>query len=103
MVETWHVDVASRSQFVAASSIALLLDASSEAEPAARMLAFLNEVAPVDYFSLVEYVHDGRDGLAAPELVEGHAGADVPNVTAECFAHYRRHFWREDRATHIAQ
>lgn len=103
MVETWHIDSASRSQSVAASSIALLLDASSEAEPAGRMLAFLNEVAPVDYFSLVEYVPDSRCGLATPELLEGHSGADSPNVTAECFAHYRRHFWREDRATHIAQ
>ncbi|HZH07656.1 MAG TPA: LuxR family transcriptional regulator, partial [Lautropia sp.] len=103
MVETWHVDAASRSHSVAASSIALLLDASTEAEPAARMLAFLNEVAPVDYFSLVEYVQDRHEGLAAPELLEGHAGASSPNVTAECFAHYRRHFWREDRATHIAQ
>jgi len=104
MVETWHIDVAPRTQAVAASSIALLLEASNEAEPAARMLAFLNEVAPVDYFSLVEYVPGSRDGLAAPELVEGHSGRkNAPNVTAECFAHYRRHFWREDRATHIAQ
>ena len=89
MVETWHIDSASRSQAVAASSIAFLLDAPFDAEPAGRMLAFLNDVVPVDYLSLVEYVPDGRSGLATPELVEGHACADVyPDAADVVAAHF---------------
>ncbi len=103
MVETWHIEAASGSHAVAASSVALLLEASSHAEPAGRMLAFLSHIAPVDYLSLVEYVDDRSQALAAPELREGHAVGQDSNVTAECFAHYRQHFWREDRATLIAQ
>ena len=103
MVETWHVDSASGARSLAADSVALLLDAQGAAEPAGRMLAFLNTVAPVDYLALVEYVPGLNNGAATPELVEGHAAPQLRNVTAECFTHYRKHFWREDEATRIAQ
>jgi DNA-binding CsgD family transcriptional regulator len=102
MLETWHIDAASSSQALPASSVALLLEAPHNAEPAAKMLDFLNAMVPVDYLSLVEYVSQG--GVAAPALVEGHAGdRQRSQVTADCFALYRKHFWREDQGTQIAQ
>lgn len=103
MLKTWHIDAASPAQSLRADCVALLLDAPHDAQPAAKMLAFLNGVVQVDYLSLVEYVHSNASGPAAPELVEGHASERVQNVTAECFVHYRRFFWREDQATRIAQ
>jgi DNA-binding CsgD family transcriptional regulator len=103
MLETWHIEAASGAQPVPAKSVGLLLEAGCDAEPGSRMLAFLDQVVPVGYLSLVEYVTPTRRGVAVPQLVEGHAASNVPNVTAACFAHYRQHFWREDRATHIAQ
>lgn len=103
MVETWHVEAASAAQALSASAVALLLDAPQEREPARQLLEFLNGVVPVDYLSLVEFVPD-RDGhTAPPELVEGHARPGVANVTSDCFGHYRRHFWRADQGTRIAE
>ncbi len=66
------------------------------------MLRFLNRIAPVDYLSLVEYLPDRSERIAAPELVEGHAAPGVANVTRDCFVHYRRCFWRQDLGTRIA-
>jgi len=102
MLETWHIDIAPSSQALPASAVALLLEAPHDAEPAAKMLDFLNAMMPVNYLSLVEYVSHG--GVAAPMLVEGHAGnRQLSQVTADCFAIYRKHFWREDHGTQIAQ
>lgn len=102
MLETWHIDVAPSSQALPASSVSLLLEAPHNAEPAAKMLDFLNVMMPVHYLSLVEYVNQG--GVAAPALVEGHASnRQLSQVTADCFSRYRKHFWREDQGTQIAQ
>lgn len=103
MLETWHVADASSSQALAASAVALLLEAPGQRDPGAKMLGFLNALTPVDYLSLVEYVPVSRGGAAAPAFFEGHSAAPYRNVTSECFAHYRQHFWREDQATRIAQ
>ena len=101
-METWHLDPRPAPQPIAADSVALLLQAPQEEAPAAALLAFLNRIAPVDYLSLVEYLPQPRDALAAPELVEGHARPGLANVTPECFRHYRRWFWREDEGTRLA-
>lgn len=101
-METWHLDPAPAPQLLAADSVALLLQASQDEAPAATLLAFLNRLAPVDYLSLVEYLPRRREALPAPELVEGHSRPGLANVTADCFDHYRRWFWREDEGTRLA-
>lgn len=106
MPQTWFVESPPSGHTLAASSVAMLLEASHDAAPAAKMLAFINQLAPVAYISLVEYTGEsGGDALgAAPKLIEGHArGPQARNVTAECFAIYRRRYWRSDQATRIAQ
>jgi DNA-binding CsgD family transcriptional regulator len=102
MLETWHIDAVPRSHTLSASAVALLLEAAHDAAPAARILDFLNVMVPVDYLSLVQYTHQG--GMVAPTLVEGHASQHaLSQVTVDCFSIYRRHFWREDQGTQIAQ
>jgi DNA-binding CsgD family transcriptional regulator len=109
MPQTWFVDAPPHGHALAARSVGLLLDAAHASAPAAKLLAFINQVAPVEYISLVAYGGDEADGGAddfgaAPTLVEGHArGPHARDVTAECFAIYRRQYWRSDQATRIAQ
>jgi DNA-binding CsgD family transcriptional regulator len=109
MPQTWFVDAPPDGHALAARSVGLLLEAAHDAAPAAKLLAFINQMAPVEYISLVAYGGqndaDDRDGLGtAPTLIEGHARRPhARDVTAECFAIYRRHYWRSDQATHIAQ
>lgn len=106
MPQTWLVETPPPGHALPANSVALLLDASHNAAPAAKLLSFINQLAPVEYISLVEYADTScADALGgAPTLVEGHArGPHGRDVTAECFAIYRRHFWRSDQATRIAQ
>jgi DNA-binding CsgD family transcriptional regulator len=101
-METWHLGPTPAPQALAADAVGLLLQAPQEGAPAATLLAFLNRLAPVDYLSLVEYLPQRCDPLAAPELVEGHARPGLANVTPDCFQHYRRWFWREDEGTRLA-
>lgn len=102
MPQTWFVQDPPSGHAIAAPSVGLLLQAASEAAPAAKLLAFINELAPVEYLSLVEYGDDAAD--EPPTLREGHArGAHARDVTAECFAIYRRRYWRSDQATGIAR
>jgi DNA-binding CsgD family transcriptional regulator len=102
-MQTWHVQPQPGTGSVAMSAAALLLQAPGSPQPAAKLLAFVDAIARVDFLSLVEYVPRSRQGLATPELVEGHAAPGIPNVTPECFAMYRERFWREDEATRLAQ
>lgn len=100
MPQTWFVNTPPPGHALPASAVATLLDAPYDDAPAGKMLAFINQVAPVEYLSLVAY---GNTPAEAPELVEGHAhGAHARNVTAECFAIYRRQYWRSDQTTQIA-
>lgn len=100
MPQTWFVNTPPQGHALPASAVATLLDAPHDEAPAAKMLAFINQVAPVEYLSLVAYAGTPAQ---APELVEGHAhGAHGRDVTAECFAIYRRSYWRSDQATQIA-
>lgn len=105
MPQTWFVDSPPQGHALPASAVATLLDAPHDAAPAAKMLAFINQVVPVEYLSLVAYggAAEACDGAVVPELVEGHAHSPHGrNVTAECFAIYRRRYWRSDQATQIA-
>lgn len=101
MPRTWLVETPSRQQLLPPSAVAALLDAPQAAQPAGRMLQCLNEVAAVDYLSLVAYGAPQQGD--APSLVEGHASrSETRDVTAECFAIYRQRYWRSDEATAIA-
>ncbi|MGV3570666.1 MAG: helix-turn-helix transcriptional regulator [Ramlibacter sp.] len=102
-MQTWNVHPQPGAGSVDLASVDLLLQAPGARQPAAKLLAFVDAIAPVDYLSLVEYVPSRRDGLAAPELVEGHAAPGIENVTPDCFALYRERFWRQDEATRLAQ
>ncbi|HEY8359878.1 MAG TPA: LuxR family transcriptional regulator, partial [Ramlibacter sp.] len=102
-MQTWHMESHPGTGSVDLASVALLLQAPGAAQPAAKLLAFVDAIAPVDYLSLVEYVPSRRDGMATPELVEGHAAPGIANVTPACFALYRERFWRQDEATRLAQ
>ena len=103
MPQTWFVESPPRGHAIDAASVAMLLDAPHDAAPAAQMLTFLNQIAPVEYLSLVKYTASDTQHTA-PTLIEGHAhGLHARDVTAECFAIYRRNYWRSDQATQIAQ
>ncbi|MBX9612361.1 MAG: helix-turn-helix transcriptional regulator [Burkholderiales bacterium] len=105
MPQTWTVSSPPAGHSLPASAVSMLLAAPHDAAPAARMLAFLNAVAPVAYLSLVEYTADTQPGTrhaVVPRLAEGHARRpNGRNVTAECFAIYRRQYYQRDEATRI--
>lgn len=99
---TWQVSDAAlgrpSSAVLDLRAVSLLLDAPRDAAPARAMLHFLNALLPVEFISLVSH------GDEAPAQIEGHAfHAATPNVTRDCFAQYRRHFYRFDDATRIAR
>jgi DNA-binding CsgD family transcriptional regulator len=101
-MQTWQLESTPAPHPVAADAVALLFRGAPDATPAESMLAFLNRLVAVDYLSLVEYVPNRREGARAPELAEGRARPGVTNVTPDCFAHYRRYFWRHDEGTRVA-
>jgi len=96
MPSTWFLDTPPAGQLLDAGAVAHLLDAGSEQAPALDMLDFINQVVPVEYISLVEYI----DGV--PSQVEGHAAGRHHNITAECFALYKKRFRRADDITRLA-
>jgi len=102
-MQTWHVDALPATGSLSLCAVSLLLEATSAPEPAAKLLEFLEHVAPVDYLTHVEYVEQRGKGLAAPELLEGHSAPDIPNISRQCFAIYRERFWRRDECTQVAQ
>jgi DNA-binding CsgD family transcriptional regulator len=98
MQAMWRVPAPASPQTLDLRAVSLLLDVPRDLAPARAMLHFLNALLPVEFISLVR--HDPQ----APTQIEGHAhGAGVPNVTRDCFAQYRRHFYGFDEATRIAQ
>jgi DNA-binding CsgD family transcriptional regulator len=101
-MQTWQVAPGGEAS-LAVSAVACLLEVPASAQPAAKLLAFVDSIVPVDHLSLVEYVSQAREGLSAPELVEGVSAPDIANVTPACFALYRERFWRQDEATRLAQ
>lgn len=101
-MQTWQLEPTPAPEPLAADAVSLLFRSPPEATPAESMLAFISRLSHVDYLSLVEYVPNRRDGVAAPELAEGHARPGVANVTPDCFEHYRRFFWRQDDGTRVA-
>ncbi|KPU96860.1 hypothetical protein APR50_03045 [Variovorax paradoxus] len=98
MQAMWRVPALASQQSLDLRAVSLLLDVPRDLAPARAMLHFLNALLPVEYISLVQHAPD------APVQIEGHShGAGVRNVTRDCFAQYRRHFYGFDDATGIAQ
>ncbi|SCX73845.1 helix-turn-helix transcriptional regulator [Variovorax sp. EL159] len=97
MQAMWRVPAVASQQVLDLQAVSLLLDVPRDVAPARAMLHFLNALLPVAYISLVRHAPE------APMQLEGHAyGCGVRNVTHDCFAQYRRHFYSFDDATHIA-
>lgn len=97
MPATWTLDVTPAGHQLSGGAASALLDIASGPPSAARLLAFVNQVVPVQYLSLVAFGGD------APELVEGcDSQPSERNVVAECFAIYRRSYFRSDAVTRLA-
>ena len=88
---------------IAADAVSALFGAVHDTTTAQRMLGFFGRLVQVDYLSLVEYQPESQRGGFVPELKESHARQGVPNITPDCFALYRQHFWRHDEGTRVAE
>lgn len=98
MHSTWTVQAPPPGHGIDAAAVDALLDVPTSVSPARGMLAFINSLVGIDYLSLVEY--SGR----VPSQVDGCSQrAHLPNITGECFAHYKRHFSHLDEVTRLAQ
>jgi len=98
MPSTWTLDVPPAGHTLSSQAVSALLDVSSSPLSAPRLLAFINQVVPVEYLSLVEFQSE------VPELVDGcDSHPSHRNVVAECFAIYRRHYFRSDAVTALAR
>ena len=103
-MQTWQLDASAMDGKLSLSSAALLIESACSVNPATRWLQFINDVAPVDYLSVVEYVpQKSQGGAVAPELVQGLASDGIPNLLPEFFAIYRERFWWADEATRLAR
>lgn len=103
-MQTWQLDASAMDGKLSLSSAALLIESACSANPATRWLQFINDVAPVDYLSVVEYIpQKSQGGEVAPELVQGLASEGIPNLLPEFFALYRERFWWADEATRLAR
>ncbi len=97
MPATWTFDQPARGHSLPASAVAGLLDVASAPQSAERLLRAIQPVVPVEYLSLVAFRRD------TPELIEGcSAHTQDRNVVAECFAIYRRSYFRSDAVMGMA-
>lgn len=100
MPAIWSLDALAPGQALSPTAVSALLDCASAPPSAARLLSAIDAVVPVEYLSLVNFRRD------TPELVEGssrhpHEGHGR-DVVAECFAIYRRSYWRADSVMRLA-
>ncbi|WP_382323645.1 helix-turn-helix transcriptional regulator [Hydrogenophaga sp. UC242_50] len=97
MRSTWNVLTPPPGHHVDAAAMNLLLDVPTSTAPGRGLLNFINAHVEVDYLSLVEY------SGAVPSQVDGCTHGDhLPNITAECFACYKRQYSQLDEVTHLA-
>lgn len=98
MHSTWTVHATPPGHGIDAAAFEALLDVPTSESPASGMLDFVNAFAKIDYLSLVEYTG------SVPSQIDGCSHRDTrPNITAECFAHYKRHFSHLDEVTRLAE
>lgn len=97
MPAIWSLDTPASGPALSPATVSALLDCATAPPSAARLLRAIDAVVPVEYLSLVDFRHD------TPELVEGSAcHAHDRDVVAECFAIYRRSYWRSDAVVRLA-
>jgi len=100
MPAIWSLDAPAPGQALSPAAVSALLDCASVAPSAAGLLRAVQAVVPVEYLSLVQFCRD------TPELVEGSSrpapAAQGRDVVAECFAIYRRSYWRSDALVRLA-
>ncbi len=98
MHSTWTVHTPPPGHGIDAAAFDALLDVPANVAPARGMLAFVNTFVDIDYLSLVEYKGN------VPSQIDGCSHrATLPNITGECFAHYKRHFSHLDEVTRLAE
>ncbi|MBL0919554.1 MAG: LuxR family transcriptional regulator [Hydrogenophaga sp.] len=100
MPAIWSLDAPAPGQALNPAAVSALIDCASAPPSAARLLRAIDAVVPVEYLSLVHFQRD------TPELVEGSSrlahGPSGRDVVAECFAIYRRSYWRSDSVMRLA-
>lgn len=98
MHSTWTVHAPPPGHGIDAAAFDALLDVPATVAPARGMLEFINTFVGIDYLSLVEYTGN------VPTQIDGCSHrATLPNITGECFAHYKRHFSHLDEVTRLAE
>src|SRR5690606_41888017 len=98
MPATWTFDASAGAHLFPAAAVAGLLDVASAPLSAERLLRAIEPMVPVEHLSLVTFRHH------KPELIEGFsAHTRDRNVVAECFAIYRRSYFRSDAVMCLAE
>ncbi len=97
MPAIWSLDTPAPGPALSPAAVSALIDCASAPPSAARLLSAIHAVVPVEYLSLVNLQRD------TPELIEGSSRhTHERDVVAECFAIYRRSYWRSDAVMRLA-
>ncbi len=97
MPSTWTVRTPPPGHQVDAGALDALLDVPTSQAPGRGLLSFINAHVQVDYLSLVEYAD------VVPSQVDGCTHRpNLPNITAQCFARYKRQYSQFDEVTRLA-
>ncbi|MGE0099881.1 MAG: LuxR C-terminal-related transcriptional regulator [Hydrogenophaga sp.] len=97
MPSNWTLDAPSAGHLVSSAVVHGLLEVAGAPLSAARLLRAIQSVVPVQYLSLVAFRRD------TPELIEGSShDTHGRDVVAECFAIYRRCYFRSDSVMRLA-
>jgi DNA-binding CsgD family transcriptional regulator len=97
MPAIWSLDAPGPGPALNPAAVSALIDCAGAPPSAARLLRAIQAVVPVEYLSLVSLQRD------TPELIEGSSRhTHERDVVAECFAIYRRSYWRSDALMRLA-
>ncbi|MFN3496117.1 MAG: LuxR C-terminal-related transcriptional regulator [Hydrogenophaga sp.] len=97
MPATWTFDAPHGGQPLPAAAVAGLLEVASAPLSGERLLRAIEPVVPGEHLSLVAFRRH------TPELIEGFSSHTRDrNVVAECFAIYRRSYFRSDAIMRMA-
>jgi DNA-binding CsgD family transcriptional regulator len=97
MPAIWSIDAPTPGPALSPAAVSALIDCASAPPSAARLLRAIQAVVPVEYLSLVNLQR------STPELIEGSSRhTHERDVVAECFAIYRRSYWRSDALMRLA-
>jgi DNA-binding CsgD family transcriptional regulator len=100
MQQIWPIQAQGKHS-VSTQCAAHLLTAVNASQPLEHMLSAVNEVAAVDYISLLS--HEKAASHLAPRFEAGCSRAPgIANVTALCFDLYRQRYWQADTLQHRA-